>query len=331
MSLSERKIIDKIKRQSQTGSKELLLGIGDDCAVIRRGGGLVELVTTDTLVEKVHFDLAWHRPGQLGRKAAAVNLSDVAAMGGKARYCLLSLALPADFSELWLEQFMDGFLTVLAEHHTLLIGGDTVKSNGGHLISVTMIGEAAEDEILLRSAACPGDLVMVSGTLGNAAAGLEICRRAIITGNDEWSDLLAAHLDPTPENVLGRVLAESGMVNGMMDISDGLATDLAHLCQESGVGAEIDRNSIPISENMLAAAKLLGCEPSLWATRGGEDYRLLFTVPGDDAIKLQELVHRTLDRVIFPVGRIVKGNEVVLVDDENNRHDISYQGYDHFI
>lgn len=329
MALSERGIIERIRQQASSGDGSLLLGIGDDCAAIKRGDGLVELVTTDTLIEKVHFDLAWHPPELLGRKAAAVNLSDVAAMGGQPRYCLLSLALPADFTESWLEQFMGGFLAILAEHGTQLIGGDTVKSEGGHLISVTVMGEAPASEILLRSAARPGDLVMVSGSLGQAAAGLEICRRGLDTGNTGWRELCAAHLDPSPETALGRVLAASGLVNAMMDLSDGLATDLAHLCEESGVGAEIDAASLPVSDALLAAAESLGCEPMSWALSGGEDYRLLFTVPAGNSEELRELIQQELSRDIFPVGRIVEGQGVVLVD-EGKRLDIAYQGYDHF-
>jgi thiamine-monophosphate kinase len=329
MDLSELGIIAKIRRQSRTGSPELLVGIGDDCAVIKRAGGLLELVTTDTLVENVHFDRTWHSPELLGRKAAAVNLSDVAAMGGRPRYCLLSLALPSDFTEAWLEQFLAGFLACLTEQGTLLIGGDTVKSASGHIISVTVMGEAPEGQILLRSAARPGDLVMVSGMLGNAAAGLEICRRGLAAARADWRELVAAHLDPIPETALGRVLAASGLVNGMMDLSDGLATDLAHLCEESGVGAEIVELSLPISPDSRAAAASFGCDPIAWALSGGEDYRLLFTVPAADCEKLRELIHLELKREIFQVGVIVEGQGVVLLAGANRR-DISYQGYDHF-
>lgn len=326
MALSEKGIIERIRQQTSSGDGELLMGIGDDCAVIKRGGGLVELVTTDTLIEKVHFDLDWHPPELLGRKAAAVNLSDVAAMGGRPRYCLLSLALPADFTESWLEQFMAGFLAILTEHDTRLIGGDTVKSEGGHLISVTVMGEAQEDGVLLRSTARLGDLVMVSGSLGQAAAGLEICRRGL---DDDWQELRSAHLDPSPETALGQVLAASGLVNSMMDLSDGLATDLAHLCEESGVAAEIDAASLPVSDDLRAAAESLGCDPIAWALGGGEDYRLLFTVPRGNSAELQALVQREFGRDIFPVGRIVAGNGVVLVDGDK-RLDIAHQGYDHF-
>lgn len=328
--LSEKGIIDIIRRRSRAASAELLLGIGDDCAVIRRGGGLVELVSTDTLVENIHFDQVWHAPLLLGRKAAAVNLSDIAAMGGRSRYILLALALPSDFQESWLEQFMTGFLTISAEHETILIGGDTVKSENGYVISVTVIGEAGEDEILLRSTACPGDLVMVSGSLGNAAAGLEICRKGLAGESNDWQELVAAHLDPSPELALGRLIAASGLASGMMDLSDGLATDLAHLCAESGVGAEVNALSLPISAEMRAAAESLGFEPLNWAISGGEDYRLLFTVPVDNGEKLRDLVRRRLDREIFSIGLITEERGVVLLDGSGSRRDISYRGYDHF-
>jgi len=327
--LSEKGIIDRIRQQSGTKSADLLVGIGDDCAVVRRGGGLVELITTDTLIEKIHFDPAWHAPELLGRKAAAVNLSDVAAMGGRPRYCLLSLSLPVDFSETWLDSFMSGFLARLSEHETMLIGGDTVKSVSGSAISVTVLGEAVEAALLLRSAAHPGDLVMVSGTLGDAAAGLEICRRSICPVKDDWQELIAAHLDPSPETALGLILAESGMVNAMMDISDGLATDLAHICTESKVGAEIDAELLPISDATRDAAKTLVGEPLSWAISGGEDYRLLFTVPVEHGEKIKRLVHDELGRELYAVGRIVAGEGVMLLDGVR-RLDIAYHGYDHF-
>ena len=142
MTLSEKEIIAMIRSRSTAGGGALLRGIGDDCAVLRRSGGLVELVTTDSLLEGVHFDSAWHPPRLLGRKAAAVNLSDIAAMGGVPRYAFLNLGLPTDYAAAWLEEFMAGFLTCLAEFNTILVGGDTVRSPAGIMLSVTLLGEA---------------------------------------------------------------------------------------------------------------------------------------------------------------------------------------------
>ncbi len=244
MRLTEKQIIKQIRDRCTTGSDQLVRGIGDDCAVIRRGADLVELVTTDTLVAGVHFEPAWHPPELLGRKAAAVNLSDIAAMGGRPRYAFMSLGLAADYQPEWLSSLITGFLARLEECGAVLAGGDTVSSPKGTVLSVTILGEAAADRVLLRSGAAVGDLILVSGSLGEAAAGLELCRRGYhATAPATWQSLLKAHLDPEPELELGALLAASGMVSAMMDLSDGLATDLAHICRESGVGAEVAAGS----------------------------------------------------------------------------------------
>jgi len=319
-----------IRASCVVGAGSLLRGIGDDCAVIRRGEGLVELVTTDALVEGGHFDTAWHSPRLLGRKTAAVNLSDIAAMGGRPRYALLSLGLPGGYEESWLKEFMAGFLDRLGEFDTILIGGDTVRTAAGIVLSVTVLGEAAENEVLLRSTARIGDLILVSGPLGEAGAGLELCRQGHCAGTDgRWSRLLAAHLDPQPEVTLGLVLARSGLVSAMMDLSDGLATDLANLCRESGVGAEVDGAALPISEETRQAAEFLHADALSWALGGGEDYRLLFTVAFDQLETLQALASRELGRELYPVGRIVAEPGVRLLAGATSR-EISDLGYDHF-
>lgn len=330
MALSEKEIIGMIRSRCATGDTDLLRGIGDDCAVLRRGGGLVELVTTDALIEGVHFDPAWHPPRLLGRKAAAVNLSDIAAMGGRPRYAFLSLGLPGDYRPEWLEEFMAGFLEMLAKFDTLLIGGDTVRSLQGTVLSVTVLGEAAEGEVLLRSTARVGDQLLVSGPLGEAAAGLEICRQGDHSPPDpRWARLLSAHLEPQPEVALGRVLANSGLVSALMDLSDGLATDLANLCRESGVGGEVEASRLPVSGETLQAAELLHADGQAWALTGGEDYRLLLTVAADQVDALLALVRRELGRELFPVGRIVAAPGVRLLDG-GSRREISDLGYDHF-
>lgn len=330
MALSEKEIIAMVRSRSAAGDTDLLRGIGDDCAVIHRGGGLVELITTDALIEGVHFDPAWHPPRQLGRKAAAVNLSDIAAMGGRPRYAFLSLGLPGDYRPEWLEEFMAGFLGMLARFDTILIGGDTVRSPGGTMVSVTVLGEMAEGQVLLRSTGRVGDRVLVSGPLGEAAAGLEMYRQAPHSAKEcRWARLLSAHLDPQPEVALGLVLAGSGLVTAMMDLSDGLATDLANLCRESGVGAEVDGQSLPVSPETRQVAELLHADGRAWALGGGEDYRLLLTVGADQVEALQSLVRRELGRELHPVGRLVAEPGVRLLDGDSRR-EISDLGYDHF-
>jgi thiamine-monophosphate kinase len=328
--LTEKEIIRQIRDRCPVTGGDLLRGIGDDCAVIRRGADLVELVTTDSLIAGVHFDPAWHPPELLGRKAAAVNLSDIAAMGGRPRYAFLSLGLPADYRPEWLTSLMSGFLARLEESGTILAGGDTVSSPKGAVLSVTILGEAAADRVLLRSGAAVGDLILVSGPLGEAAAGLELCRRGDPDSTAaSWQPLRSAHLDPEPELDLGVVLAGSGMVSAMLDLSDGLATDLAHLCRESGVGAEVAAETLPLSDLLRQAAALLDGDARQWALAGGEDYRLLLTVPEDRQAALTGLVRRELGRELYPVGRITAAPGVFLVD-RQGRREITDAGYDHF-
>ena len=323
----EREIIDRI-RQAVGSSGDLLLGIGDDCAVYKTGPNRVSLITTDTMVEGVHFDLAWHPPLELGRKAASVNISDIAAMGGQPRFALLSLALPPTFESQWLDAFMAGFLAVLAEHGVTLIGGDTVQSGHEGVLSVTVLGEMAEAELITRKGAKPGDVILVSGFLGEAAAGLALCRLGL-AHDSSWQSLVAAHLDPVPQVALGRALAVSGLVHAMQDISDGLATDLAHICTESRVGAVVAAEKIPLSPGLHRAAKTCGQSPLDWALAGGEDYQLLFAAGEQQVAPLRELIREKTGRELFVVGRIVEGQGVFL-EEAGQRREISYRGYEHF-
>ena len=328
---SERECINRILQYVQNHDRKYLIkGIGDDCAVLSKDADNCLLLTTDTLVEGVHFDLAWHPPYLLGRKCVSVNLSDIAAMGGLPRTCLLSIGFPGSVPS-WLDDFMTGFTSVLDEHDTLLVGGDTVKSQNDLMISVTVTGEGSRKQLCYRSGAEPGDLIWVSGSLGNAAAGLELCRMGQCQ-NDEsgkWQKLVEAHLDPEPQIDLGRILASSGFVHSMMDISDGLATDLAHLCQESNVGAEIDQNFLPVDDILKGAAIELDVDPLDWILKGGEDYQLLFTTGVSDKQELLQLVSQKFGREIFCLGRIIKEKGVFLCSGDE-RQEVTYQGYDHF-
>jgi thiamine-monophosphate kinase len=329
---TERECIEHIGQLVTKQDNEFLLkGIGDDCAVIRKGDDMCLLLTTDTLVSGVHFDLSWHPPYLLGRKCISVNMSDIAAMGGKPYACLLTIGFPNKVPP-WLDDFMKGFLEVLQVYDTLLIGGDTVMSKNDTVFSVTLLGEMDRTKVCYRSGAKAGDIIWVSGSLGNAAAGLELCRRGFYAGKDsagKWQNLLRSHLDPEPHVELGDLLAASGFVHAMMDISDGLATDLAHLCHESGVGAEIEQALLPVDEILREAAVDLDRPSMDWVIRGGEDYQLLFTTEAAVAQKLHKYIAERSGRQIFPVGRIVEGQGVYLLNG-SEKEEISFQGYEHF-
>lgn len=325
----ERDIISGIRAQYEAQkSVGLVKGIGDDCAVFRKTGTDLFLITIDTLVEGVHFDLSWHPPNLLGRKAASVNISDISAMAGTPRFALLSLALPDPSATNWLDDFLSGFRSVLEEFGAILIGGDTVKSNKGAMFSICMTGEVGEDRILFRSGARPNDIIWVAGRLGEAGAGLALCQNGRAGKRDEWQGLISAQLDPKAQVRLGSLLGKSGLASAMIDLSDGLATDLAHLCKESGVAGEIDVDRIPMSAELIAAAQELQVSPLDWAIRGGEDYLLLFTAASEHGEALQ-LVAKEAKAEIFPVGRIFVGKGVFLLAGKD-REEISYQGFDHF-
>lgn len=325
--ISELDLIRRIREQAGGAGESLTKGIGDDCAVLASPGLQTEtLITTDTLVEGVHFDLRWHPPELLGQKALAVNVSDIAAMGGTPRFALLSLAVPAMVGSELIDSLMAGFMAALGRYGVRLIGGDTVKSDQGLVLSVTVLGEARTGKAVYRSGARPGDQIWVSGYLGQAAAGLELCRQGQAF-MQSYPELAAAHLSPVPETALGLALGESGLVTAMIDMSDGLASDLAHICEESGAGAEVRAQDLPVSESTRQAIR--GRDPLRLAISGGEDYRLLFTAPAHAASRIEALSVHAVGRRLFLVGEIVCGHEVVLIDG-GHRIPIAFQGYDHF-
>lgn len=331
MSQTEREFIAAIRRQPIVEPGRLVYGIGDDCAVYRLDDqGLSSnfgIITTDALVESVHFDLSWHPPRLLGRKALSVNISDIAAMGGKPTFALLTVGFCKESGSNLLESFMAGFYEVLTENSIQLIGGDTVKS-ASFFVSVTLLGEVDKAHVLYRSGANVGDLVWVSGPLGRAAAGLEISRRSLqFPGID--LKLRAAHLDPRARAELGPLLAASGFVTAMMDISDGIATDLAHICQESSVGAELYGDMLPISSQVKAVAREMECSAVDWSVKGGEDYELLFTSSPADRDSLLSLIKQSDEPEIYCVGRIVEGDEVK-IQLAGEKTTITYEGFDHF-
>ena len=327
--ISERELISKI-RQAAGSNTRLIKGIGDDCAVLtNHDAGKFSLISLDTLVEGVHFDLAWHSPEDLGHKAAAVNISDIAAMGGKPTFALLSIAAPATTRPAWLDKFMSGFMAELAKYQITLVGGDTVASREELYFSVTILGEAVSEQVLYRSGASAGDVVMVSGFLGDAALGLEICRHTRSEFRDTWPALAAAHLTPVPETALGQLLAGSGMVTAMLDMSDGLATDLAHLCEASGLGAEVDGAAIPLSAAACQAAEAMKLDVLRVAVTGGEDYRLLFTCAARHEEYLRKIVRDALGRQLFQIGKMVPGSGVHLYV-KGKMSNIDFQGYDAF-
>jgi thiamine-monophosphate kinase len=309
--------------------EEVILGIGDDCAAIRGHGGDVLLWTVDTLVEGVHFDLDYTPLEKLGWKALAVNLSDIAAMGGEPRHALLSLGWPPRRDRAGALALADGLARAARQYGVAIIGGDTVASPGGLALTLTLTGTVPASLMLKRSGARVGDLVWVTGVLGDSAAGLEVLKRGLTLDLTLRETLVEAHLAPRPQLAAGRLLAREGLATALIDVSDGIATDLAHLCLASAVGARLRAESVPISGALRAAAALLGRDPLQYALSGGEDYQLLFTSPPELASALENAFVRAGLPAPRPLGEIIAGQGVLMVTAAGEQ-DISMQGYDHF-
>jgi thiamine-monophosphate kinase len=276
----ERALIEAIRRQASRGlasSRAVRLGIGDDCAILRPKPGYEICVTTDFTLENRHFRRAWHPPESVGHRCLARGLSDLAAMGAEPLAVFLSLAIPARLPASWLDRFMKGLLALAKRHNVALAGGDTTESPGsaGGLIAadIVAVGQTPGGKALLRSGARSGDRIYVTGTLGGAAAELTLLQKnprrfAKITEAESPHP----HLYPEPHLAVGRRLR--GLASAAIDLSDGLSTDLTHLCEASGVAAVIDQAALPV--DFLAQQ---GTASVRHALHGGEDYELLFTAP----------------------------------------------------
>ena len=315
--------IDRIAARSTSGGG-VVLGIGDDAAVVTADPSAQTLITTDMLVEGVHFDLSFTGPFELGRKSLAVNLSDIAAMGGKPRFALLSLAIPPDLTLEFLDAFMNGFISRGERYGVALIGGDTCASRTGFVISVTLLGEQQHDRIVRRSGARPGDLVYVTGTLGDAALGLELLRQ----GEREGA-AVNRHRDPLPRTEAGLVLAESRLASAMIDVSDGLLADLGHILDQSGVGATLFLDRLPLSPEYLEKAGRVTNDPLAFPLSGGEDYELLFTVPVNREAELPG-ISGALGVPITAIGEISDLPGLTIISPDGSPYTTSVRGFDHF-
>lgn len=310
----EFELIDHIKEMFP--APEGIKGIGDDCAVIPQKTGYETLVSTDMLVEGSHFLLEDITAYQLGWKSAAANFSDIAAMGGSPAGSFLALAIPESIPEGWMEDFLKGYRDISERYGFPLLGGDTTASQDRLCICVTVIGRAPAGGSRQRSDARPGDLICVTGCLGDSAAGLQaILKRLPRTGDTD--KLVMKHYLPEPRIAEGIELAGNAGVHAMMDISDGVGSDLRHILEESGAGAVVNVQALPLSAEMKRFCVRNGLDPVELALCGGEDYELLFTV--DPAAETGIKVCHTV------IGRITESSGLIW-----NGSDKDYLGFRHF-
>jgi thiamine-monophosphate kinase len=266
------------------------------------------LATTDLLLEDVHFRRRYAEPADVGWKSMAVNLSDIAAMGGRPRWALVALACPAETTLDEVEAFFEGARDLTDRHAVTVVGGDTTASAAGWLINVTLLGEAARP--VLRSGACAGNVIAVTGPLGRSAAGLAILERpSAPTGVDAsaLAEVKAAHLRPLPRVAEGQWLGAAGGVNGMIDLSDGLATDARHLARRSGVRIELDLAALPLAPGVAEVAAQLDADPAAFAATAGEDYELCACIPAPARAAVDAQWSAAADVALSWIGRVVDG------------------------
>jgi thiamine-monophosphate kinase len=327
--LGERGLIARLRHRLPTPDADVLVGIGDDAAAIRWGEGTL-LLTTDTLLEGVHFRRSTATLRDIGAKAIAVNVSDIAAMGGEPRYALLALALPPSLGVTDVDELYAGIQDMASRHGVTVVGGDTCAAPGGVVLSVTLVGRVIGAP-LRRSGARPGDAILVTGTLGASAAGLALLERgpgglapAVVDA------VVRPHRVPTPRVAESALIRASGWATAMIDLSDGLATDLGHIATESGVGARVDVDALPVSEATRAAASALGADPLGWALSGGEDYELLFTATAERATDLARQVADATSTPVHRIGEVRPPGEGVRFLDRRGQPRPVTPGFDHF-
>lgn len=327
------------QNESRQRSPRLSVGIGDDAAVIRQYSDRDFVLTTDLLVEGIDFYPQTTPPQLLGHKALAVSMSDIAAMGGRPRWALASVGFAKD---VWDTNFKDDFFAgylALADRFSVTLAGGDVSAAPQIVIDSILAGEVTSGRAVLRSTAQPGDQIFVTGSLGGAAAGLKLIELgarvsvpgAVGAGSEDDDDaiqaLLLRQLSPQPRVGWGIVLGEDQLATSMIDISDGLSSDLRHLCDESKVGAVIDSASLPLDENVVQLCGRRALDPLALALHGGEDFELLFTVAPENVARLPKRVD---DVPISRIGEIGDAGESVRVSEQNRIWELVPQGFEHF-
>lgn len=323
-----------------TGSMPLvqphtLVGVGDDAAVIAAQPGVLKLWSTDMLLEAVHFDLTYTPLKHLGYKAAVVNFSDIYAMNGKPEQLLVGLACSNRFPVEALEQLYEGIHLACRNYGVDLVGGDTTSSRAGLLLSLSVMGSVAEEKLVKRSGAKPGDLLVVSGDLGSAYLGLQLLERekAVFMENpgaqpdlDGYDYILERQLKPEARRDIIEYLDECGIVpTSMMDVSDGLSSEILHLCKNSQVGCKLYEEKIPIDPTAYNLAREFALDPTVCALSGGEDYELLFTIAQSDYEKLKN------SPLLTVIGHMTAdAGHAELIDRSGGVHDLKAQGWNAF-
>jgi thiamine-monophosphate kinase len=333
---SEFDFINALRQRVASSSQSIITGLGDDAAVFRSGSGKETVVSTDLLVENIDFRRTTTPPYLLGHKALAVSLSDIAAMGARPLWALVSIGVPEDVWQTdFVDRFYDGWLDLANRYGVQLIGGDTSRTNEHIVIDSIAIGECSAGMAVKRTGANPGDQIFVTGSLGAAAAGLRLIERGAHLAEQNLDDedsqkldhVLLRQLRPEPRVGWGIVLPEDRLATAMIDLSDGLSSDINHLCEASKVGTLIDASLLPIDERVIELCGRRALDPLQLALHGGEDFELLFAVKPEHVARLP----RRVDGIeIKRIGEITRAEDGVKISEGTRIWDLKPGGWKHF-
>ncbi len=329
--IGERALIERLRRRVGGHPAWIAVGIGDDAALVEPGRGEVAVLTTDCLIEHVHFRRDWTPAGAIGRRALAVNLSDLAAMGARPRACLLSLGLPAEFQVTEFDALVDGLVELAEASRTPLVGGNIARSPGPLVVDVTVQGSVRRRRALLRSGAKAGHELYVTGTVGAARAGLRLFEGGLdrATASEAERHCIDRYERPAPRLRTGYSVSRQGAASAAIDLSDGLADGVRQMAEASGVGAVLDAAAVPVDPAVAAVAGRIGGRPIDHALAGGDDYELLFAVPPRRRRAFLAAVKRAGEISATRIGRLTADRALALEDAGATRP--LGQGFAHFL
>ena len=317
-----------LEQENRDFFNKVIKGIGDDCAVVEKDEKNVFLISTEFFIEDIHFLRQKTPPYKLGIKAVNASLSDIAAMGGEALFLLSCISVPSDTELSYLRELYKGIKDACLKYKVDIIGGDTSRSLHRIAINITVVGEMEKDKVVYRKGARPGDLIYVTGYLGDSAAGLKLLKEEISAPEDVKNALEKAHNLPEPDLQAGRLVAEYGLASAMIDISDGLVADLSHICEQSGTGAVLYLEKLPISKELLSAEQYLDVSSHELALYGGEDYKLIIVMK-KEKVKEFETLFKKNRLSYYKIGKITEEKGIRLISHGDTKL-LEIRGYVHF-
>jgi thiamine-monophosphate kinase len=327
--LGEHALVSRIRARLPPSRRDVVIGIGDDAAVVAGTGNACLVLTTDALVEGVHFDRRWSSPADVGYKALAVNLSDLAAMGAEPRWALLSLIVPGAREIDEIDALVDGISALAATHGVAVVGGNVARAEGGLVVDMTAAGAVHPRRTLTRGGGRPGDVLYVTGSIGAAAAGVDMLAAGAPEGDEDIAACVARHRRPEPRVRLGLAMARARAARAAMDLSDGLADAVRQVAVASGCGAVVEAGALPIEAGARRWWDRTGRDPVVAALIGGEDYELLFAVPPSWKGRLRAARQRASSPPLTRIGVLTSQRDAIVVA-RDGRFEPLPAGYEHF-